>query len=551
MTTPHNRRSHAKSRRGCQTCKKRRVKCDESGPPCGNCKARATDCDYACDTGVANGSIPNRPMQASHSALSGLSASILQTSTSDVSQVHNVSPGSSLSASRSEAPVAQPQSSSSLLFPAERTTVTSSNCVPSSIKNHLDKFSGRSRSTGTSSTTSRSTKSTNSSTIDPRLSSIAGRNAHHRDEDETPRPRAVFPPTQQLLELQLMHRWTTITAPSISTLICEDCPIWQDRVPVLALQHSFLLHGIFAIAAFEIASSCSCRDTPSDNGTVTSGRPQRNNTPQSDCNSPTPPSCSNCRQYINTALSYQHTAFQSFQAQLLNITAESHRAVLYFSILLTDITLCPSQFASSIDHESPLQTMIMHFELGRGLTAVIKKRTECIVEDDLFRHVLPIYLCPKVPLDDGTKRVLRQLETLNNMRPESSVHTSYCQTALLWLKAHFEVCLQRDYLGYSLAWPAMMSEEYVNAIKERDRVALTILMCWGVLMAEVGRHLWYARAFGRLLTEEIVQILESQAQVDAVLRDVIDWALRQARGNAYQYEYDNEEAISVGDPIAS
>ncbi|KAL4865403.1 hypothetical protein BDV12DRAFT_174662 [Aspergillus spectabilis] len=41
------RRSHTKSRNGCDQCKKRRVKCDEQGPPCSNCTSRELECFYS------------------------------------------------------------------------------------------------------------------------------------------------------------------------------------------------------------------------------------------------------------------------------------------------------------------------------------------------------------------------------------------------------------------------------------------------------------------------------------------------------------------------
>ncbi|KAL4911757.1 hypothetical protein BDW62DRAFT_45836 [Aspergillus aurantiobrunneus] len=41
------RRSHTKSRYGCNQCKKRRVKCDERGPPCSNCTSRELECSYS------------------------------------------------------------------------------------------------------------------------------------------------------------------------------------------------------------------------------------------------------------------------------------------------------------------------------------------------------------------------------------------------------------------------------------------------------------------------------------------------------------------------
>ncbi|CAG8284397.1 unnamed protein product [Penicillium salamii] len=40
------RRAHTKSRQGCDQCKRRRVKCDEQGPPCSNCISRELACTY-------------------------------------------------------------------------------------------------------------------------------------------------------------------------------------------------------------------------------------------------------------------------------------------------------------------------------------------------------------------------------------------------------------------------------------------------------------------------------------------------------------------------
>lgn len=42
----HTKRPHKKSRSGCLTCKKRKVKCNEARPVCGNCALRSSDCVY-------------------------------------------------------------------------------------------------------------------------------------------------------------------------------------------------------------------------------------------------------------------------------------------------------------------------------------------------------------------------------------------------------------------------------------------------------------------------------------------------------------------------
>ncbi|KAE8335878.1 hypothetical protein BDV24DRAFT_168797 [Aspergillus arachidicola] len=50
------RKSHRKSRLGCQNCKRRRVKCDEIKPQCSNCIRHAIDCDFSSRSWGPSGS---------------------------------------------------------------------------------------------------------------------------------------------------------------------------------------------------------------------------------------------------------------------------------------------------------------------------------------------------------------------------------------------------------------------------------------------------------------------------------------------------------------
>ncbi|KAF6802713.1 C6 zinc finger protein [Colletotrichum sojae] len=50
----NKRRSHKKSRNGCQNCKRRKVKCDEIKPECGNCVRFSMHCDFAPPPATAN-----------------------------------------------------------------------------------------------------------------------------------------------------------------------------------------------------------------------------------------------------------------------------------------------------------------------------------------------------------------------------------------------------------------------------------------------------------------------------------------------------------------
>lgn len=60
-----NRRRHTKSRRGCFTCKSRKIKCDEGIPSCSHCVYRGSTCTYpqVVDGRASAALVPSRPGQ--------------------------------------------------------------------------------------------------------------------------------------------------------------------------------------------------------------------------------------------------------------------------------------------------------------------------------------------------------------------------------------------------------------------------------------------------------------------------------------------------------
>ncbi|KAF2138124.1 uncharacterized protein K452DRAFT_234725 [Aplosporella prunicola CBS 121167] len=58
-----SRRSHTKSRKGCKTCKKRHIRCDETFPQCRNCTKHQVRCDYNDSPASAAPDSPKGPQQ--------------------------------------------------------------------------------------------------------------------------------------------------------------------------------------------------------------------------------------------------------------------------------------------------------------------------------------------------------------------------------------------------------------------------------------------------------------------------------------------------------
>ncbi|KAK8106298.1 hypothetical protein PG999_009657 [Apiospora kogelbergensis] len=73
--TQHKRRPHKKSRHGCGSCKKFHVKCDESGPPCGNCILRQVPCEYPAVKGTKGARSPSLTAYSTHHSDSASSRS--------------------------------------------------------------------------------------------------------------------------------------------------------------------------------------------------------------------------------------------------------------------------------------------------------------------------------------------------------------------------------------------------------------------------------------------------------------------------------------------
>ncbi|KAF1811830.1 hypothetical protein P152DRAFT_398471 [Eremomyces bilateralis CBS 781.70] len=59
-----SRRSHTKSRKGCKTCKRRHIRCDETFPQCRNCTKHQVRCDYMDSPTAPGDESPRYPPQA-------------------------------------------------------------------------------------------------------------------------------------------------------------------------------------------------------------------------------------------------------------------------------------------------------------------------------------------------------------------------------------------------------------------------------------------------------------------------------------------------------
>ncbi|KAK5032049.1 hypothetical protein LTS07_004671 [Exophiala sideris] len=274
----------------------------------------------------------------------------------------------------------------------------------------------------------------------------------------------------------------------MSTPVANDEYIWQTKVPAMSLEHDFLLNGLFAITAFEIATS--------------TGRDRHD--------------------YVDAGIAYQTLAVSSFRTQLPNIQPDSFEAMLCFSLMLMVLALASAKFSSQTgEFESPnmVQSMLTHFELLRGCAVVMDNQPTFIEQSPYIRRLKRFAELPQVPLDVAADAAITRLSEANELRVASSMADPYerrVEQVAFW-QAYSE------YKGYALAWLNMAGEDYVKAIKANDGIALLTLMYWGVLAETLGQEIWWAKGFGCLLINDIsTQRLDDSVQ--ALARDLVSSA---------------------------
>ncbi|KAH8807549.1 C6 transcription factor [Xylogone sp. PMI_703] len=389
------RQFHNKSRRGCQSCKKRHVKCDEQGPPCANCVARKVECVYT---------------------------------------------------SRSS-----PESS------------------------------GR--------------DSPSSSQV-----SVGGRGSNEL-ADHSPRcsPNSLEVPCEfrRLLELDLMHRWSTSTWKSFCS-VPDDHDYIQNVLPRDALRHSYLLNGIFAMTALDMFMHASCRS----------------------------PSI-----YLQAALEYSDRSSSAFRDALSAITSENLHLLYLYSVISAAFNLVIPQCLFMVSPEQPQPSMLERVTTFSNLllgainiattdwTAFMDSPVSIRATFDLLqttsldfmgddeRHALRLLGCvldeayPEIDPDDNTDRELSS--DGENVRSPREMY----QTAFTQLQLCFAEDARGAIQGLSISMPNTCGRDYVAAMSNEEPLVLLFLMYWGVLFERFSSNAWWAQSVGRILIMEVSDTL--------------------------------------------
>ena len=318
----------------------------------------------------------------------------------------------------------------------------------------------------------------------------------------TPTPSGLRSSHQSnILELELMHQWSTPTYKAMCGEIVEEFPSWQIIIPQESLQHTFLLYGLLALASLEIA----VLDKRRDNAI-----------------------------YTRVSLEYHTSALQAFRSELTDVTPEKEQAILAFSILIMVLSLALSKVTK--DHEEPqstLRNMLAQFGLVQGVQALTRQHWDNLRKTPLF-HNIRIEQRQASPLENGIKEAITRLNDLNDARAnpisnqtrasklQTITYHAACRKAIFYLEDYFGRCKDPYGKGLTLGWLTVSGADYVAAVENADPVAYLIYMHWGLLAEKCSDAFWWAESVGRILVDEISLLLANDT--DPVLKASVSWA---------------------------
>ncbi|KAF2220345.1 hypothetical protein BDZ85DRAFT_284759 [Elsinoe ampelina] len=297
---------------------------------------------------------------------------------------------------------------------------------------------------------------------------------------DTPLP---LTPTTRLLELELLHRWTTTTYRSFTSLP-EDIPNMTLTFPRLGLRYPFLLHGLFALAALESSLTCA----PADSA-----------------------------RYLRAGMAYYDAASRSFRGYLPSLDGaggDLQYSLYMFSALAmalyVGVPLCSRAVGvvggeAGYGDEDVLEMVAQIFNLQVGMVELAACNARGLWSSEYGPALVRAEEIVKTPLPGGlgedTEEALARMKRV--VEAASGEEEGMYMQAWGGLKFCFTEEKRDLVRSLCIAWPTLAGKPFMQAFRNGDEVALWMLMHWGVLVHRMGRRAWWAMGLGKRLVTEL------------------------------------------------
>lgn len=329
-----------------------------------------------------------------------------------------------------------------------------------------------------------------------------------------------------------MLRWTTSTYKSLCA-IPEDGACIQVDTPRMALKNEYLLHGMFALSALDIAL-CGDAVMEKDKGV-----------------------------YVKLALEYYDKASRVFRARLENVTSDNAQSMFMFSFLAVSVNTALAQ-CEDINLDDGQQSVrgrtVVLWELLSGNTVIAHAHYEALVSGSLSRSAEVVLEKTEqrskdpISLTESQETALARLVAVAEMGGQPANASIEAQKdAAGRLEAYnagvaaVRMCMEwesQDVMkGTEIAFPALAGQAFGSALKRSDPVALFIIMHWGALLHTLGKLAWWLGSFGSKMVREVSESYLGGVEEGGVYSmpewaEGVAWARREAELPPLELETD-------------
>ncbi|CAD6449347.1 62c7105a-8c59-4cc4-aeef-24b8e3c826eb [Sclerotinia trifoliorum] len=277
-------------------------------------------------------------------------------------------------------------------------------------------------------------------------------------------------PSLNLENIDLIIHWFTKTVHTVNpTSNPAALKTAQTLILSEAMQHHFLLHGLLALSALHYAES--------------HANPQK---------------------YIEIATAHHTQGLNLYHSALSNMSKQNDTACIAFSSIT-------AMFAFGVSRPNSMKLVSTEliddfaqvFDLCRGWRTIMNVRRPL---------KFPLAEVTDVTLSTDAEAAFDRLYASN----QGQMTTIYEQ-AISSLKAAFKKMEgENDNPHLALEWGNVVSEEFVNLIKARDRFALVIVGFYCVIFNKVPQ-VWWINGWSRALFDVVWR------EVDHSYHEVLEW----------------------------
>ena len=272
-----------------------------------------------------------------------------------------------------------------------------------------------------------------------------------------------------------MHHYATVTCFSLSYLPFEQ-RTWQESVPKEAQSYDFLMHSLLSIAASQLMHARTPRYLL----------------------------------YEQASRDHQRLALIASKPYLDKVTPSNCNALFALSSLVAIISLKFPYPSVTGSMSSPVDETIDFFRLLRGSQTVLQSASEWLLPGWLAPLIHYNWHPKLVPLPPDLQAAFTELDMKIKAVIENDKERNTYKLALRELETKFRSYdVLEDEPALVFAWPAVVDDSFMTALKRHEPLAIVILAYYSVLLQSAD-HQWWAAGRGRQLMEAIPLVLPSE-----------------------------------------